>query len=229
MKCSRRTCVSARWPFALFRLIGRSAVALGRRTSATSKRSASGTITRQSAPAETRAIRTAKRAGARWRTARRRALSLGVAPCVRTGLPLVVPSGRPTPSSATLACVHERRSAPRVRQLTTAAPELHGTRQRWWAVAFPLRQERRGPSCSGGRQPPVRSEHLPRARPWLYLSGLSVPARSRVLRAAERRTPPGRCSAQRPVPGRRLLHDSRLGRRRVVRPVGVGCGTAHPA
>ena len=52
-------------------------VALGRRTSATSKRSASGTITRQSAPAETRAIRTAKRAGARWRTARRRALSLG--------------------------------------------------------------------------------------------------------------------------------------------------------
>jgi hypothetical protein len=77
MKCSRRTCVSARWPFALFRLIGRSAVALGRRTSATSKRSASGTITRQSAPAETRAIRTAKRAGARWRTARRRALSLG--------------------------------------------------------------------------------------------------------------------------------------------------------
>src|SRR5918996_6384673 len=77
MKCSRRTCVSARWPFALFRLIGRSAVALGRRTSATSKRSANGTITRQSAPAETRAIRTAKRAGARWRTARRRALSLG--------------------------------------------------------------------------------------------------------------------------------------------------------
>ena len=40
--------------------------------------------------------------------------------------------------SATLACVHERRSAPRVRQLTTAAPELHGTRQRRWAAAFPL-------------------------------------------------------------------------------------------
>jgi hypothetical protein len=73
--------------------------------------------------------------------------------------------------SATLACVHERRSAPRVRQLTTAAPELHGTRQRRWAAAFPLRQERRGPSCSGGRQPPVRSEHLPRA-PLALLVGL---------------------------------------------------------
>src|SRR5919106_5815697 len=89
---------------------------------------------------------------------------------VRPALSRIVPSGRPTPSSATLACVHERRSAPRVRQLTTAAPELHGARQRRWAVAFPLRQERRGPSCSGGRLPPVRSEHLPRA-PWLYLSG----------------------------------------------------------
>ena len=58
-----------------------------------------------------------------------------------------------------------------MRQLTTAAPELHGTRQRRWAVAFPLRQERRGPSCSGGRQPPVRSEHLPRARPLALLVG----------------------------------------------------------
>src|SRR5918994_1017349 len=38
--------------FCFSRLIGRSAVALGRRTSAASKRSASGTITRQSAPAE---------------------------------------------------------------------------------------------------------------------------------------------------------------------------------
>ena len=31
-------------------------------------------------------------------------------------------------NSATLACVHETRSAPRVREMTAGAPQLHGTR-----------------------------------------------------------------------------------------------------
>jgi hypothetical protein len=49
----------------------------------------------------------------------------------------IVRGERLTLNSATFACVHERRSAPRVRAMTASAPELHGTQCWLLAAVFP--------------------------------------------------------------------------------------------
>jgi hypothetical protein len=68
----------------------------------------------------------------------------------RAGPCQLVRGERLTPELGDLACVHERRSAPRVRATTAGAPELHGRQHYRAHRCFPRMQERGGRRSRAG-------------------------------------------------------------------------------
>ena len=86
----------------------------------------------------------------------------------RAGPCQLVRGERLTPELGDLACVHERRSAPRVRATTAGAPELHGYQQSARRCCLFTDAEAKREPIARRRTPGSRPQR-PRARGWLRL------------------------------------------------------------